>query len=181
LPDSQSKYTEEQLVTLLRQKSNEAFNYLYDNYNGVIFGHICHIISDQETAQDVMQEVFVKIWNNIAQYDSSRGRIYTWMINIARNTALDKLRSKGEIMKGKIRGNEEIVNINAGKSEISTDTIGLKKMVSELKSGQKEIVDLAYFKGYTLDEISKALDTPLGTIKTRMRQAIKTLRQRFTV
>ncbi|HTN47752.1 MAG TPA: sigma-70 family RNA polymerase sigma factor [Flavipsychrobacter sp.] len=180
MPDSQLKYTEEQLVTLLRQKSNEAFNYLYDNYSGVIFGHICHIITDQDTAQDVMQETFVKIWNNIAQYDNTRGRIYTWMINIARNTAVDKLRSKGEIMKTKIRGNEEIVNINAGKSEISTDTIGLKKMVSELKSDQKEIVDLAYFKGYTLDEISKALDTPLGTIKTRMRQAIKTLRQRFT-
>ena len=90
-------------MLLLSQQSREAFNYLYKQYSAVLYGVICKVIFDEHTAQDVLQEVFVKIWNNIGQYDAKKGRIYTWIINIARNSAIDKLRSKGEIMKGKIR------------------------------------------------------------------------------
>lgn len=177
---NQAKYSEEELVMLLQQRSDHAFNYLYDNYSAVIYGNISRIISEPETAQDVMQEAFMKIWSNIGQYDKSRGRIYTWIINVAHNTAIDKLRSKGEIMKNKIRGNEDIVNTNVRNIEIATDSIGLKNLVSELKPEQKQIVDMAYFKGFTLDEIAKTTNTPLGTVKTRMRQAIKILREKFT-
>jgi len=181
LPPVQT-YTEEQLVTLLKEQSREAFNYLYANYAAVLYGVIKKIIFDDETAQDVLQEVFVKIWNNIAQYDATKGRIYTWMINVSRNAAIDKLRSKGEIMKGKIRTGEEIVDsMSTGmKTEVPTDTIGLKGLVASLKPEYQAIVQLAYFKGYTLDEISKTLDIPLGTVKTRMRHAIKLLREQFS-
>lgn len=137
---------------------------------------------DEQTAQDVLQEVFVKIWNNIQQYDPMKGRIYTWMINIARNSSIDKLRSKGEIMKGKIRGDEETVNnIGSGlQTEQNIDAIGLRTLVDELKPEHKAIVELAYFKGYTMEEIGKTLDIPVGTVKTRMRNAIQTLRQHFS-
>jgi len=103
------------------------------------------------------------------------------MINIARNSSIDKLRSKGEIMKGKIRTGDDIVNnVEQGmKTEQATDTIGLKKMVAGLKPEYETIISLAYFKGYTLDEISKTLEIPLGTVKTRMRSAIKQLREIF--
>ena len=175
-------YTEEQLVALLKQQSREAFNYLYANYSAVLFGVIKRIVLEDETAQDVMQETFVKIWNNIGQYNAEKGRIYTWMINIARNSAIDKLRSKGEIMKGKIQGGDDIVNNVAGgmKTEQSTDTIGLKNLVAGLKPEYQTIVQLAYYKGFTLDEIAKTLDIPLGTVKTRMRYAIKQLREQFS-
>jgi RNA polymerase sigma-70 factor (ECF subfamily) len=105
------------------------------------------------------------------------------MINIARNAAIDKLRSKGEIMQGKIRTGDDIVsNIESGmKTEQATDTIGLRAIVAELKPEYYSIVDLAYFKGFTLDEISKTLDIPLGTVKTRMRHAIKLLREKFSI
>lgn len=174
-------YTEDQLVTLLKQQSRDGFNYLYANYAAVIFGVIKRTIFDEDTAQDVLQETFVKIWNNIDKYDPEKGRIYTWMINIARNAAIDKLRSKGEIMKGKIHTGEDIVdNLSQGmKTEQSTDTIGLKNLVANLKPEYQHIVQLAYFKGYTLDEVSKTLEIPLGTVKTRMRQAIKLLREQF--
>ncbi len=178
MQSNQPKYSEEELVSLLQQRSNEAFNYLYENYSAVIYGHIIRIITDEDTAQDVMQETFVKIWNNIDKYNNKKGRIYTWMINVAHNTAIDKLRSKGEAMKNKILGNEDTVYIT-NKTEASIDTIGLKDLVSALKPEQKQVVDMAYFKGYTLEEISKKLNTPLGTIKTRMRQAIKILREKF--
>jgi RNA polymerase sigma factor (sigma-70 family) len=167
---------------LLREQSREGFNYLYANYSAVLYGVIKRVVFDEETAQDVLQEAFVKIWNNIAQYDASKGRIYTWMINVTRNTAIDKLRSKGEIMKGKIQTGEEIVdNVSKGmKTEVPTDTIGLKNLVASLKPEYQAIVELAYFKGYTLDEISRTLEIPLGTVKTRMRHAIKLLRAQFS-
>lgn len=180
MPPAQT-YTEEQLVALLKQQSHDAFSYLYANYSAVLFGMVKRVIFDEETAKDVLQEVFLKIWNNIDQYDPAKGRIYTWMINIARNTAIDKLRSKGEVMKSKIQsGDEAVNNIQSGmKTEQRTDAIGLQGMVASLKPEYQSIVQMAYFSGYTLDEVSKSLDIPLGTVKTRMRQAINLLRQKF--
>lgn len=174
-------YTEEELVVLLKQKSQEAFNYLYKNYSGVLYGIVKRVISDDQTAEDVLQDVFVKIWNNIEQHNSEKGRIYTWMINIARNAAIDKLRSKGEIMKSKIHTGEDVVyNVSTGlKTEQQTDTIGLRKVVAGLKPEYEVIVDLAYYKGFTLDEIAKTLEIPLGTVKTRMRHAMQLLREHF--
>jgi RNA polymerase sigma factor (sigma-70 family) len=174
-------YSEEELVHLLGQQSREAFNYLYRQYGAVLFGVINKIIYDEHSAEDVLQDVFVKIWTNIDKYDAGKGRLYTWMINIARNSAIDKLRSKGEIMKGKIQTGEEIVNnLERGmKTEQMTDTIGLRKMVATLKPEFETIISLSYFKGYTLDEISKILGIPLGTVKTRMRSGMQQLRAIF--
>lgn len=178
---SVSIYTEEELVLLLKQQSNDAFNYLYQHYSHVLYGVVKRVVSDDQTAQDVLQEVFVKIWSNIGRYDPAKGRIYTWMINIARNAAIDKLRSKGEIMKGKIQtGDDIVINTEKGTTERSTDTIGLRKAVDGLEPEYRAIVELAYFNGYTQDEISRVLDIPLGTVKTRMRHAMKVLRQNFS-
>lgn len=174
--------TEEELVALLRSGSRDGFNYLYRNYSAVLYGVILRIVIDEETAQDVMQEAFVKVWNNIAQYDSSRGRIYTWMLNICRNAAIDKLRTRGEIMRSKIQTGEDAVNNlqNIHRTEQRTDTIGLRSMVAGLRPDYQNIVELAYFKGFTLDEVSKELNVPLGTVKTRMRAAMQQLRQQFS-
>ncbi|MBS1773602.1 MAG: RNA polymerase sigma factor [Bacteroidetes bacterium] len=166
---------------LLKQQSRDAFNSLYANYSGVLYGVIKKVITDDQTAQDVLQEVFVKIWNNIEQYNPGKGRIYTWMINIARNAAIDKLRSKGEIMKGKIHtGEDAVYNVSEGmKTEQMTDTIGLKDAVAELKQDYQVIVNLAYYKGFTMEEIAKTLEIPLGTVKTRMRAALQILREYY--
>lgn len=176
-----SSYTEEELVHLLKQRTKEGFDYLYANYSAIIAGVIHRIIFDDETAKDVLQETFVKVWNNIAQYDSTKGRIYTWIINIARNTAIDKLRSKGEIMKSKIQTGDDIVSIirDLKITEQSIETIGLRNLVADLKPEYQTIIQLAYYRGFTLDEIAKTLNIPLGTVKTRMRHAIKTLREQF--
>ena len=173
-------YSEEELVLLLKQRSDEAFTYLYKNYSGVLYGVISKVVIDDQTANDVLQEAFVKIWNNIGRYDKGKGRIYTWMINIARNAAIDKLRTKGEIMKGKIQNGEDAVsNVEGMLSEQATDTIGLRQLVANLKPEYEVIVSMAYFKGYTLDEISKTINVPLGTVKTRMRSAMQLLRDAF--
>ena len=87
-------YTENELVASLKRRDNDAYSYLYLNYRGSLFAIINQIISDTETANDVLQEVFITVWNNIDKYNAEKGRLYTWLLNLTRNTAINKTRSK---------------------------------------------------------------------------------------
>jgi RNA polymerase sigma-70 factor (ECF subfamily) len=176
MPDS-LKYTEGELITLLKGRSQAAFNYLYDNYSGALHGIIVSILLDKELANDVLQEVFVKIWRQIEQYNPEKGRLFTWMVNISRNASIDTLRSKGYHIQKKNRELTENVYSAAGTISTETDKIGLRKLITGLKEDHKILVELAYFQGYTQDEISKLLNVPLGTVKTRLRSALVQLRE----
>lgn len=166
---------------MLQSKDEKAFNYLYDNYSGALYGVIWKVLNIEELSNDVLQEVFVKIWKNIDQYDSTKGRLYTWMLNIARNMAIDTLRSKRYQQDQKTTDIENIVytNDSSRTSFNNTDTLGLRKSVMNLKPEFRTLIDLAYFQGYTQDEISKTLNIPLGTVKTRLRNAIIELKTVF--
>ncbi len=172
------KYNEDELVSLLRQKNQDAFSYLYDHYAGALNAVILRMVEDVQLAEDILQEAFTRIWNNFNQYDSNKGRLFTWMINLTRNLTIDTLRSKGYKKQQKILGDEKSVSSyhDRSYSPDKFDSIGLQKKVAQLKPEQKTIIDLAYFNGFTQEEISKALDIPLGTVKTRMRSAIIELR-----
>lgn len=166
---------------MLKSKDEKAFNYLYDNYSGALYGVIIKVLDKEELANDVLQEVFVKIWRSIDQYDSSKGRLYTWMLNISRNAAIDTLRSKSFQQEQKTTDidNTVYLNDNRRSSNNNTDAIGLKKSVMNLKQEFRVLIDMAYFQGFTQEEISKALNIPLGTVKTRMRNAILELKSVF--
>lgn len=166
---------------MLQSKDEKAFNYLYDNYSGALYGVICKVLNVEELSNDVLQEVFVKIWKNIDQYDSTKGRLYTWMLNIARNMAIDTLRSKRYQQDQKTSDIENTVytNDSSRTSFNNTDTLGLRKSVMNLKPEFRTLIDLAYFQGFTQDEISKTLNIPLGTVKTRLRNAIIELKTVF--
>ena len=170
------KYTEPELVALLKKRSQSAFNYLYDNYSGALYGVILSILQDKELSNDVLQEVFIKIWRQIEQYDAEKGRLFTWMVNISRNASIDTLRSKGYHSQKQNRELTEDVYSAAGTVSTETDRIGLRKLVTGLKDDHKVLIELAYFQGYTQDEISKLLNVPLGTVKTRLRSALVQLR-----
>lgn len=137
------------------------------------------MIDDTQLAEDILQEAFLKIWNNFKQYDNSKGRLFTWMVNITRNLTIDTLRSKGYKKQQKISQDDNSVSgyKDAAHSVDRFDTMGLRKQVAALKPDQKIIIDLAYFSGYTQEEISKEIGIPLGTVKTRMRTAIMELRK----
>jgi RNA polymerase sigma factor (sigma-70 family) len=171
------KYSESELVMLLREKSQHAFGYLYDNYAGALKAVILTITGEDEAANDVLQEVFVKIWRQIGSYDAAKGRLYTWMLNIARNAAIDQIRSRGFQNSRQNQELTENVHDQAGSAEIKTDQIGLKKVVYSLKQEYRVLVELSYFQGYTQDEIAKMLNIPLGTVKTRLRTALIQLRE----
>ncbi len=170
------KYNESELVLLLKQRQQSAFSYLYDNYSGALLSVIVGVVSDTELANDVLQEVYIKIWRQIESYDASKGRLFTWMLNVARNASIDTVRSKGFQNSQQNRELTEAVYDAGGTTQIQTDQMGLRKVVHQLKEEYKVLVELAYFQGYTQDEISKMLNIPLGTIKTRLRTALTQLR-----
>ena len=173
------RYDEEELVALLRNKDQQAFGYLYDNYSAALNGIIYKMVEDKELSEDILQDAFIKIWNNFPSYDNTKGRLFTWMLNITRNLTIDTLRSKGYKKQQKIQNNENSVN-NFSDSSANIerfDSLGIRKHLSGLKNDQKVILDMAYFSGFTQDEIAKSLSIPLGTVKTRMRTAILELRK----
>ncbi len=170
---------EPELVALLKARDEQGLRVLYDHYSAALYGVILRIVVEKETAEDVLQEAFVKIWNNTASYDASKGRLYTWLLNIARNTAIDKVRSKNFRKEGQVQSIEDFVYSvdRQHNSSTATDHIGLRKFVDGLKPEQRELIDLLYFGGYTQSEAAEELGIPLGTVKTRVKAALTRLRE----
>ena len=174
---SSASENEVQLVSSLKQRDKAAFGKLYDNYSGALYGVILRILNnEEEMAQDVLQDSFVKIWNNFESYDSSKGSLFTWMLNIARNTAIDKTRSLKRNPIQSLDQNVHLMESSPGHL-INVDQIGLKETVDKLKPEHKIIIQMAYYGGMTQEEISTELKIPLGTVKTRARAALTELRR----
>ncbi len=173
--------SEEELITALRQHEKIAAEALYDMYSSSLFGVIIRIVQNNELAEDLLQETFVKIWNSFPSYSSDKGRLFTWMVNIARNISIDKIRSKD--YKNQTKNHDLELNVNSIDSSRNTtykpELLGVKDLVDKLRPEQKIILDLVYFKGYTHLEAADELSIPLGTIKTRLRMAILQLRKYF--
>jgi RNA polymerase sigma factor (sigma-70 family) len=174
-------YTESELLAGLRQYNQAAFQYLYLNYRGALYNIILQLIPDKETAADVLQEVFTTIWKQIDKYDETKGKLFTWMLRLARNSAINKLRSKTYKSQAK---NEDLTNYvtviekNQPEAEL-INRIGLRKQVHLLREDYKNVIELSYYSGFTQEEISTALNIPLGTVKTRLRNALLELRKQF--
>ena len=172
-------YTESELVSLLKSRDSKAFSYLYDNYSASLYTIIAQMVNDMEVANDVLQEVFINIWRKIESYDPVKGRLFTWMLNIARNASIDTLRSRGfqNTRKNQSLQDKKDWPLAAKPDWGSIDNIGLKRTVERLKKEHRVLIDLAYFKGYTHEEIAEIEDIPLGTVKTRIRNALMQLRE----
>ena len=174
-------FSEEELVSKLKSRDTVAIQALYDMYSAALLGVISRIIQPSEVAEDLLQETFIKIWNAAETYDSSKGRLFTWMMNIARNLSIDKLRSKDYKNSGKNQDIENNVDFIDAQKEVTfnADLLGLKDMVTTLKPEYNDVLNLVYFKGYTHIEAAQELNLPLGTVKTRIRMAIMELRKHF--
>ncbi len=173
--------SEEELIDAIRKRKPIGAEALYDMYSGSLYGIIHRVIQDEDLGQDLLQDAFVKIWNSINSFDEKRGRLFTWMVNLTRNLAIDKLRSKDFRNSTKNQDIENSVNLidDQRNTTLNTETLGLKELVEKLKPESKAVLDLVYFKGYTHVEASEELGIPLGTVKTRIRVAINMLRQLF--
>jgi RNA polymerase sigma factor (sigma-70 family) len=173
--------SEEDLIRALKSKETIAIQALYDMYSGALLGVISRIVLHREVAEDLLQETFIKIWNSADSYDSSKGRLFTWMMNVARNLSIDKLRSKdfkNSTKNQDIENNVDFID-EQKKVTFNSDTLGLKDMVTAMKPEFTNVLDMVYFKGYTHVEAAEELNLPLGTVKTRIRMAIVELRKHF--
>lgn len=162
---------------MLNRQDQQAFSYLYDNYSGALYGIINQIVPDREVANDVLQEIFVNIWRKIGTYNAAKGRLFTWMLNIARNASIDKIRSKA--YQDSLKNQPLPENVNSFSNQqvgLEIDDYGLRKVIGKLKEEQKVLIELSYFQGFTHEEIARSLDIPLGTVKTRIRSALIQLR-----
>ena len=163
--------------------SESAFGELYDMFADAMFGIVVQIVQSDEVGSDVLQDAFVKIWKNISSFDPEKGSVFTWMLNISRNTAIDYIRKQKKMPLSKIQ--EEHFDVSKGNSGIGdegkTNHIGIGDLLQELPDDHQLVIRYLYFKGYTQQELSDELGIPLGTVKTRARMAIKSLRKYFNI
>jgi len=171
------------LVKGLKSKNSASLDYLYDHYASALYGIISRIINNEDVAEEVLQDVFLKVWDRIDQYDPDKGRLFTWMLNIARNQAIDKTRSREISKSNKTTPIDHLVSTieERGSSIQNVDAIGLTEVLNKLSQEQKFVVTHLYLKGYTQSELAKEFDIPLGTIKTRLRMAMIELRNQLNV
>lgn len=174
-----STISDEKIIALLRQRDSTGISLAYDKYAGALFGVILRIVHSRELAEEVSQDVFMKIWRNFDSYDASKGRLFTWLVNIARNTAIDATRAKGFG-----RQNQEVENVvniidTQQSTSLNPETLDVHQLTQKLSAEYQILIDMIYFKGYTQQETAEALDIPLGTVKTRARAAINRLRELF--
>jgi len=172
-------HIDEQFILDLKQRKQSAYSKLYDDYSGAFYGILTRMLLREELAQDALQESFIKIWKNIDSYDRTKGTLFTWMLNIVRNHAIDMLRSKN--MKQKIQNIDDSVRVvnRQQQSTLAEEQLLIKELVETLKPEHREMIEMAYYKGYTQEELAEELNMPLGTVKTRARAALAQLRKYF--
>ncbi|MFK8100896.1 MAG: RNA polymerase sigma factor [Saprospiraceae bacterium] len=169
---------EEEIVALIKKKDKAFVGMIYDHYGNNLFGVIKTILKDEALAQDTLQESFIKIWKNAEQYDPSKARLFTWLLRICRNTAIDKLRIKQKQAQRKIQIDDSNVN-TLGTSSFDPQLLDMKDLLAGLDQKYQAVIHLLFFQGMTQVEASKALDIPLGTVKSRLKIGLRTLRVTF--
>ena len=180
-PDRGEAASDEKLLLGARLRDESALAGLYDRYGGLVFTLALRIVGDRDLAEEVMQDVFLRCWHGLEQFDASRGSLPGWLLGIARNRAIDVLR--GRQHQARLREREPLPE--PGDWEPATadrsDEVVLYTLVgqalAELSEAQREAIELAYYGGLTQTEVAQQLGEPLGTIKTRIRDGLRRLRR----
>lgn len=175
-PLAKNRTIEQEVIALLKSNSELAISKAYQHYGANLFGVISSIIREEELAQEVLQDTFLKIWKYRDRYDAEKGRLFTWMMNIARRTAIDATKTKifkqktktGEILES----HQEVFSV-----EYAPVDSALAKVINNLDEKYKVIIQKVYYEGYTHKELEEELGIPLGTVKSRIRLAISILRK----
>ncbi|MGY5848554.1 RNA polymerase sigma factor [Salegentibacter sp. HM20] len=164
------------LIIRLQNGDEKAFAKIYDLYSQSLMGIIFSITQDEKISQELLQDVFLKIWEKADTYDPKKGRFFTWILNIARNKAIDELRSRNSEPHISL---SEIHHIFEAQAQVNHDSIGLQKYIDILTPVCRKIIELLFFKGLTQRESAEKLEMPLGTLKTKNRNCINQIRSQL--
>ena len=181
MPDSKKIIADQTIVAQMRADGRQAIGLILEKYGDALYGVVLKITGSREVSEDLMQEAFLKIWKNANSYDERKGRLFTWLINIVRNTAIDKVRTQKFQRNRKSVPVEKTVYENESLSEeMNIADVGLQRAINNLEPKYRQIIDLLYLRGYTQREVTEEFDIPLGTVKTRVKIAIRELRKVLT-
>lgn len=176
--------TSDNLIYLLQQKSEKGFSILYDNYADALLNILFSVVKNSTIAEDLLQDTFVKIWTKIHTYDNTKGSLYTWMLNITKNTAIDFIRLRKnqfhkQLIQDDILCDERFQPCSDTNNTDRLDYIAIKKKVAVLDKKYAEVLDMIYFEGCTYEQAATILQLPLGTVKTRARKALTLLKNGY--
>lgn len=168
---------DQEMIALLIKKDKAVIGLLYERYAAALYGVICNLISEEEVAKETLQDVFIKIWNNGDKYEPAKGRLFTWLVQITRNVAIDTLRSSQFKKNSRTETLPDSVSNSAKLSEEQNiQDSALHRIVNRLDEQNRRIIQLLYFSDYTQKEVSEELGIPLGTVKSKVRKAMSQLR-----
>lgn len=168
--------TEQKIIDYLEKGNKRALDLLYEHYSNSLYGVILKITVNEEIAQDALQETFIKVWKNASKYDPDKAKLFTWLFRIARNTAIDKLRSFNNRYQKEIQiDNSNVYILPTGK--LNQDVLDIREHVGRLDEKYQIVLDALFFQGMTQQEASEELDIPLGTIKSRLKIGLRELKK----
>jgi RNA polymerase sigma factor (sigma-70 family) len=169
---------EAQIVTLLKKDARAAVGVILEQYGDALFTVALRIVGSKEVAEEIIQDAFVKVWKKAANYNPDKGRLFTWLIQIVRSTAIDKVRLV------KFQKNKTSESLDAHvyddvrfSEEMEIRDVGLHRVIGQLDEKYQQVIRLLYLQGYTQSEVTKELDIPLGTVKSRAKIGIRELRR----
>lgn len=175
--------TDEQLMTRLAMRDIKAFEVLYDRYGTLVYSTALRVVGDPQLAEDIAQEVFLRIWRRPDHYVSQRGRFATWLLSVARNGAVDHVRTRGRRRRHETAGEELERELPAREgqdpalmAQLADERQKVRRALASLPLEQRRVIEMAYYGGYTQQEIAAMLSQPLGTVKTRIRLGMQKLR-----
>lgn len=172
----EKKYRE--ICRRLAQRDPQCISDIYDAYADALYGVIFRIVKDEGIAADILQETFTKIWEKGNTYNPRVGRLFTWMMRIARNNSLNYLSSKQAKKSQKIQSDENLVYLNdASRSAAQIESFDVKGVLLQLENKYSKVIQLIYFEGYTQQEVSDHLNLPLGTVKSRVKIGLRELKK----
>ncbi len=171
-----STLLEKHIVELLSERNEKAISLLYDNYSDTLFGVAYKVVRDEDLAQDVLQESFIKIWKKADSYDPSKAKLFTWLFRITRNTAIDKLRSLNTKSDKEIQIDVSDV-YNLGEERIRPELMDVQENLEKIEPKYQIVLEALFFQGMTQQEASEELDIPLGTVKSRLKIGLRELRK----
>ena len=185
VPASAPSNDPDALLTRTARGEDAAFAALYDALGGAVYGLVRRVLRDPAQSEEVAQEVFLEVWRTAARYDADRGSASTWILTLAHRRAVDRVRSEQASRnredrvgaREQVRGYDEVAEAVVERFEHAE----VRAALDQLTDLQREAIELAYFNGYTYREVAELLDTPLGTVKTRMRDGLIRLRDALGV
>jgi RNA polymerase sigma-70 factor (ECF subfamily) len=170
--------TDVSLIEKVVARDESALSALYDRYSGMVFSVVMRIVRDSQAAEEILQDVFHQLWRNASRFDAERGSLPGFLMVGARNRAISRMRRKGEGLQDELNENTVVLPYNLESSIAQKQLLGkVTGAMDSLPAPQRQAVELAYFEGLTHSEIATRTGEPLGTIKTRLRTAMETLKQ----